>query len=288
MDQSEMREAMDACRAGSDDLDLPELIQVSEALTADPVARRVFDRIQRFDKRIAAAAHDVPVPSGLAERILARLPGSSEAVTNEAVANGLPAAESAAAITTQTVVQPVSPAAVSVAAAPSRRRFSKRAWSLASLAASLFIAVGLIAFWPPHKPLSVSALIGSSGDWYAQLVVGTSWQKVAGHERDLVKNYPLTNAVRAKPLRWSNVSSLVGEDAVVYDLSTAGHRAMLFVIPSDDPVAGPTPPFTPPSSTGGLMIGCWQSQGMVYVLVVEGDERVYQNLIDLSAQPPLA
>jgi hypothetical protein len=282
MDQSELREAMDACRAGSNDLDLPELLKVSESVTADPGARRVFDRIQRFDKRIAAAAHDVPVPSGLSERILARLPGRSEPVTN-----GLPAAESAAAIATQSAARPTSPAAVSVAAAPSRRRFSKRAWSLAGLAASLFIAVGLVAFWPAHKPLSASTLIGNSGDWYAQLAKGTSWQKVAGHERDLV-TYPLANAVRVRPQRWSNVSSLVGEDAVVYDLSTTGHRAMLFVIPSDDPVAGPTPPLTPPSSTGGQMIGCWQSQGMVYVLVVEGDERVYQNLIDLSAQPPLA
>jgi hypothetical protein len=287
MDQSEMREAMDAYRAGSDDLDLPELIQVSEALAADPVARRVFDRIQRFDKRIAAAAHDVPVPSGLAERILARLPSSSEPVTN-----GFRVAESAAATATQSAAPPtspaaVSPAAVSVAAAPSRRRFSKRAWSLAGLAASLFIAVGLVAFWPPHKPLSASTLIGSSGDWYAQLANGTSWQKVAGHGGDLAM-YPPANAVRVRPQRWSNVSSLVGEDAVVYDLTMAGHRAMLFVIPNDDPVAGPTPPLTPPSSTGGLMIGCWQSQGMVYVLVVEGDERVYQNLIDSSAQPPLA
>ncbi len=43
-------------------------------------------------------------------------------------------------------------------------------------------------------------------------------------------------------------------------------------------------PLTPPqSSTGGVMIGCWQSQGMVYVLVVEGDERSYQSLLDVLA-----
>ncbi len=44
-------------------------------------------------------------------------------------------------------------------------------------------------------------------------------------------------------------------------------------------------PLNPQSSTGGVMIGCWQSQGMVYVLVVEGDERTYQRLLDTSPQP---
>jgi hypothetical protein len=277
MDQSELRKAMDACRVGSEDLDLPELSQVAESLAADSAARRLFDRIQRFDRRIAAVARDVPVPAGLAERILARLPSSSEPVSN-----GLPTAKSALAIVRQPAVHSVSPAA-----GPRRRRFSKRAWSLTGLAASLLIAVGLVVFWPAHKPLSASTLIGSSGDWFAQLADGTTWQDLTGHERDLA-NYPPANALRVRPQRWSNVSSLVGEDAVVYDLSTAGHRAFLFVIPNDDPVAGPVPPSTPPSSTGGRMIGCWQSQGMVYVLVVEGDERVYQNLIDSSAQPPLA
>jgi hypothetical protein len=176
--------------------------------------------------------------------------------------------------------EPVAPAA-----APSRRRFSKRALSLAGLAASLLIAVGLVAFWPPHKPLSAAALIDSSGDWTAQLAERASWEPLT--ERELAK-YPLADAVRSRPQSWSNASSLVGEDAVVYDVSTAGHRAYLFVIPSVDPVAGPAPSSNPQSSTHGLMIGCWQSQGMVYVLVVEGDVRAYQNLIDLGMQPPLA
>jgi hypothetical protein len=289
MDPSEMREAMDACRAGSDDLGLPELAQVADSLAADSGARRVFDRIQRLDKRIAAAAHDVPVPAGLAERILARLPNGSALATN-----GSLAAETAAAtesISTETAAMGaaglVAPAAAQVApaAALGRLRFSKRALSLAGLAASLLIAVGLVAFWPPHKPLSAAALIDNSGDWTAQLAERASWEPLT--ERELAK-YPAAEAVRARPQSWSNASSLVGEDAVVYDVSTAGHRAYLFVIPSVDPVAGPAPSSIPQSSTHGLMIGCWQSQGMVYVLVVEGDVRAYQNLINLGMQPPLA
>ena len=35
------------------------------------------------------------------------------------------------------------------------------------------------------------------------------------------------------------------------------------------------------------MIGCWQTGELVYVLVVEGDERAYRSLLD-EAGPPLA
>ena len=36
------------------------------------------------------------------------------------------------------------------------------------------------------------------------------------------------------------------------------------------------------------MIGCWQSGGMVYVLVVEGDARAYESLVRPSARQPFA
>ncbi len=36
------------------------------------------------------------------------------------------------------------------------------------------------------------------------------------------------------------------------------------------------------------MIGCWQGQGVVYVLVVEGDERSYKNLLKAAPMRPFA
>jgi hypothetical protein len=45
------------------------------------------------------------------------------------------------------------------------------------------------------------------------------------------------------------------------------------------------PPAVPQSSTGGRSIGAWQTGDLVYVLVVEADERHYQRLIKSTSAP---
>jgi hypothetical protein len=85
MDQIDLREAMDACRPRSDDLRLPDLAPLAERLASDSASRRLFDRLQRLDRRISTTALDVSVPAGLAERILARVQiasGNSTAVAS--------------------------------------------------------------------------------------------------------------------------------------------------------------------------------------------------------------
>ena len=68
-----IREAMEACRPGSDDLEDPALVFLAEQLAADPKLGHVFERLQRLDGTVAEAFGDVPVPDGLADRITARL-----------------------------------------------------------------------------------------------------------------------------------------------------------------------------------------------------------------------
>ena len=81
---------------------------------------------------------------------------------------------------------------------------------------------------------------------------------------------------------------MVGQSACAYDLTAAdGRPAALFVISEDGQIAGSALPLKPGSCTGGLMIGCWQTGELIYVLVVEGDERAYRSLLD-DAGPPLA
>jgi hypothetical protein len=164
---------------------------------------------------------------------------------------------------------------------------SRRKWFMrvAAVAATVAVAAGVWAFWPRHQALSQDRLLAASGGWHSQLSASAGWTRLPPHE--MLRDYPLPVALRAGADRWIDASDCVGRDAVAYDLSSAGRRATLFVIPSTTAVAGAAPPAAPQSSTGGVMIGCWQSQGMVYVLVVEGDERTYQSLLD-AAPPPLA
>jgi hypothetical protein len=269
MELSGIRDAMDACRAGSDDLRLPELALVADRLASDDGARRLFERIQRLDERIAAATHDVPVPAGLAERILARF--ERDVLETRIVANESSPREVAAE-----------------AVAPVRRRSRKRTWSVIAVAVSLFLAVSLVTFWPRHHQLTDELLRSDSGacTWYADLSDRAEWTPLGPHERGLAE-YPFPNSVRATANGWTYASETVGQPAVAYRLATGRHAA-LFVIPSNDFDGRSTPLSKPQYSTGGWTIGWWQSEGMVYVLIVEGDERTYQDLLNSAAQGPLA
>jgi len=66
-----IRELIDACRAGSTDLSLAELAALAREVERNPAVADELRRSQRLDKLVSEALHDVPVPAGLAERILA-------------------------------------------------------------------------------------------------------------------------------------------------------------------------------------------------------------------------
>ncbi len=64
MDSLPLHELLDACRPGSDDLAQPEMAAVRAELEANPTARRHAGRVEQFDRNVAAALHDVPLPEG--------------------------------------------------------------------------------------------------------------------------------------------------------------------------------------------------------------------------------
>jgi hypothetical protein len=165
---------------------------------------------------------------------------------------------------------------------------TRRRWvrSVAAVAASLLLLAAGYALWPHHSALSYEKLLDQSSQWYEQLRTNPTWQPLS--PREAIRDFPVADEIRRQPRHWADVSALVGQAACAYDLSAAdGQRATLFVISGGGQIAGSASPFKPGSSTGGLMIGCWQTGELVYVLVVEGDERAYRSLLD-EAGPPLA
>ncbi len=270
IDDRQLVEALDCCRPGSDDLRLSELADAGRCVDADPAAARLSRRLQNVDRLMKVAVCDGAEPAGLAERILARL---GEAQRSMGDVQSVAAAEDRSLDVNSETRQIIN---------RTRRSW---AWQLLAVAASLIIAVGAaVHFWPSHHPLSADALLTHAGDWVSQLRHAGNWKSLPSHQP--LDEYPMANAVGAIPRQWADASAMVGAGAIAYDLTdAAGHRAALLVIPSSSPVAGTRPPMTPDSSTGGLMIGCWQAGGMVYVLVVEGDQRAYRNLIDVADGP---
>ncbi|MGC1273045.1 MAG: hypothetical protein WBC44_05015 [Planctomycetaceae bacterium] len=80
MDRRTTLERLDAVRPGSDDLALPDLKGAGEELARDASLAVDFERRQNWDRRIAVAMHDVPVPDDLRERLLSRLANAERSV----------------------------------------------------------------------------------------------------------------------------------------------------------------------------------------------------------------
>ncbi len=284
MDRPQLRASIDACRAASSDLKLPELLALREQIESEPDVREVFERAQRLDGRIARAMHDVAAPEGMCERILARLE-ASQAVLD----CGGEIATQTAAVELQAADQPPSQREPSRHLQPSplvRRPVFRRQWlvGVSGVAAALLAGLGLWRFYSHDDPLSVTSLLADSGRWHAQLDAKPQWQALV--RGDTLQHFPLALAVRAMPRGWADVSAWVGRPAVAYDLDVGpGRRATLFVINDPGTAAGSSPPRIPGLNTGGLAIGVWQADGLVYVLVVEGDQRRYDQLLDQSGAP---
>jgi hypothetical protein len=95
--------------------------------------------------------------------------------------------------------------------------------------------------------------------------------------------YPLDPAVQVAPRRWKRWTTRYDAQAVVYELSSAGQGlAVAFCIRTGRaPSALPTVPGVAClSNTGGMAIGAWQRDGMVYILAVQGGARRYRAFVE--------
>ena len=130
---------IEACRPGSRDVDDPQMSQLADALIHDPAVRQRYEAAQRLDGRLGEAFRAVPVPAGLADRLLARLeqlPATTETSTAETSTAGAVPAVRHRRFTSRRLTS---------------RRFAARRLVVA-LAAALLLAVGIWALRSPSAP----------------------------------------------------------------------------------------------------------------------------------------
>jgi hypothetical protein len=195
------------------------------------------DSDRQFDAALKAALQDVPVPPGLAERLLACCD----------------AAESAA--------EP-SPPLVSVAAA--RPRFSRRALWLAGAGAALAASMLLAALLWPRAPQSVSVheLAAIFPDWLAA-------SEHAAPASALPKGYQLPANLRVLPQGYRQFVTRQSWPAVAASLAPSGSpQATLFIVRSKVSFQVPQTPVRLPATAGNSAVA-WQVRDLLYVLVVE-------------------
>ena len=254
----ELREQIDACRPGSDDLSLPELVKLREAVERDAEVARELERSQRFDRTVMAAMQDVEIPVGLADRLLK--------------------AASAAGAAGE-----VSPAAT---AEPSRRKPSRRNWLIAigSIAALLLcgVTLALINSRPPRR-VSQEELAQSIPEWVRQVSDQDGWVTNSAIRPHQAFALP-AKTLQRQPVAWRRFTTPAGETGVVYRCNPAGKQpAYLFVVNTRAQYTVGNMPFTNVTgTTGRVAVGAWQTGRMLYVMVVEKDG---QRLEDYLRQP---
>jgi hypothetical protein len=196
------------------------------------------------DACLTRAFRDVPVPDGLAERLLAGL------ATKQ----------------------------------PRRsRRWLLAAGGMLTAAATLLFALWLRA--PAESPLSEDTVCAEAIRLFD---VGFNQPGSLLAKTPAPSSLPFSQWVFCAPqASWRNLGDFLGGHGVVYELrGPGGTRAALYCVARNGISGFDTmPTSSPASSTAGCFASAWQEGGLLYVLVVQGDQSTYRGYLNLPRSP---
>ncbi|MCO6459382.1 MAG: hypothetical protein J5I93_29070 [Pirellulaceae bacterium] len=275
MNQRDMYQWIDVCRANSDDLQQDELQALAELVERDPRAAELLARSQRLDEAFREALSDVPVPESLEQRLLAAVAGS--AVAQEALTLDKPEADHLGELDRPEEHRPHGYPTPAARPLETRGR-SRRHWLTlvgAATAAGLLLAAGWW-FGASGGALSEEALVQQAQGWskraYADDFV---WRSV--REEVPPQDRPLSPAVFRATGRWSQLPALDDSRAVVFELhSRDGVPGLVFVVRTRRDSGLAPLPYRQLSAAGvssGWTIAAWQTGELLYVVVVPGEGR---------------
>jgi hypothetical protein len=147
-----------------------------------------------------------------------------------------------------------------------------------SVAAAVIAAVTL-GIW--LVPRDSDSLESRADRWLVEIEGSPAgWHNMASAPRA----FPISDAVTASAVSWRQLGRSISDRCIAYKLTHASAgQGLLFVIKlSADSAPFPT---SPQSTSGGKTIGYWRSGTLVYVLVVEGNERNYRAFLNSAAVP---
>ena len=248
-------EGIEACRPGSDDLLQGDMSDVARAIHDDPRALARYQRVQAWDAVITDALDQVVVPEGLDGRILDRLQASQVTASSASAAgDSLPNGGQTIAV-----------------------RWRRRRWltAAAGIAAALFVAAWLGDWLSPRGADSLEQL---AERLQTELAASSEpWHTGTAH-----RAFPVPAEVNASPTDWHAIANLRG---VAYRVRNNTGVATLFVLKRSAAELPTVPPLAPQSTTGGKSVAYWQKGALLYVLVVEGDQRRYRSFVSTAPVP---
>lgn len=250
-------EALEALRSVGDAEDDPLLASTAEALQSNPELKQRYERLRRWDARVAQVIQDVPAPPGLAEQILQRLEAARTA----------------------------SPTDCSSGRGPVRRK--RLAWAAAAsliAAAAVLAVVVLMDRLPRIEPGTLESiarerfLADRGGDLQGHFVSDQAPPKELPYSSDLVAD---------RSIRWRHAPDFRGAEAVAYDIPLGGgRRATLYAVQCRSPDLPVRPPSALGPQTRNLAIAAWRTPDgdVTYVVVVEGGEPFYRELLKSASR----
>jgi hypothetical protein len=261
-------EAIEACRPQSDDLSQPDLAFLAAELAGDAQLQETFERIQKTDVAIGRVLRDVPVPEGLADRLLVRLAEARQVEATKVLAD-------------------------TVLAETADRRLRRRS-AMLGMAALAAAAAIFLAFLPNLRTRAFS-LAEIQREVMARFQADLE-QKPLGQPVSpsaSLKAFPVSQDLIANlGVRWRAVSGLLGGKAIAYDLTLPdGTRATLYVVhpQSGLPPLPNSPPPTPTPMTQRRSIAVWQKAtpngNVLYVLAVDGEKSSYRRFLRVARMP---
>lgn len=261
--ESNLNEAIDACRPGGEDLGLPEMSDLAARIDEDVETRRLFSRCQQLDSSIGKVFDEVDVPDDLCTKLLSQFSEPTKEPEKKSIA---PKVER-----------------------PAKRETSRKWLRVGvggAITASLMVVVITAAILLPGSNRISSELLYEESLFWHQKIVAKSFD--AKMNSAPIDEYPLSDVVMVPPTGWQKIGTKYDSDAIVYDLrSNSGQAtAALVVVRSDTRFAvGRILSSDPGSTTRGISLGASQKDGLLYILIIEGSKKRFQRFVKIS--PPV-
>ena len=256
-EQPNWRLWIDCVRPGHRDEDLE--VDVSEL---PPAAEQALERSEQWDQRVQEALKKTEVPLDLAARLEAQLDQRLESTMGPPLETRPRATEESS--------QP----GASIRDRSPRRFLAQRRWWIT--AAAVLLVCSLLPWMGGPRKLPGSQVVQQASEWAEQ------WQR-EDEQFDWVRKLPPSHHPLAATidmpldsLAWRTAELLGDNQAVVYQ---SGATTLAVIQASHVTQLGAVPPKEPQFQTGRRRISAWAHDGLVFVLIVDGDLARYQSVL---------
>ena len=156
---------------------------------------------------------------------------------------------------------------------PIKRR---RAWGVIAAVAALLLIAVVPVVWPARSR-GRAELLARTVVW-RKAILGAVWRTA-----DPPKNRPWSPQLAFVPEEVAVVSTSDDRNTTVYryarPLRNNRGQVYLFVVKTASVGLPSAPPTVPDFDSGGIRVGLWSENGMVYALVVHRDADAYQRMV---------